>query len=531
VKAPLKLLIPLAAVLAGVGIAFLIAGGADTDEASRTANAAVAKVHGKPPVVLLILDELPVDSLLGPNGKIDDARFPNFAALASTSTWFRNSSTIYDSTPKAIPAIMDGRLPFKHEAPDVSDHPHSIYTALGRRGYRIVDSEEATAICPRRYCPHARKTRPGILVHLNRGRRERLEAWIRSIRPSKRPTLWLKHALLPHQPWMFLPSGKQERPTVKDPVPGLASPRGFHDVGLTNHNHQKYMLQLGFTDRELGKLLSQMKGSGIFDRALLVVTADHGMAFEVGATDRRKVTQSNVDEIATQPLFIKAPGQRRGRVNRSYVRTIDIVPTIADLLNIRLGYGANGRSAFSRATRRRRIVRLPTRSFDRIIKIGARAWERRRRANIRHRTALFGTGPSSFLAFRDPWAAVYRVGPHKELIGRPLASLRVGGLGRARAAIVDARLTRSVSLSSNLLPTQIGGRITGGKRGAHRDVAVAVNGTVQAVGGSFYLQGSSAESFDVLVPETSLHAGRNDVRVFEVNARKRSIRLVPLGRN
>ena len=103
-KAPLKLLIPLAAVLAGVGIAFLIAGGADTDEASRTANAAVARVHGKPPVVLLILDEFPVDSLLRPDGSIDAARFPNFAALASTSTWFRNSSTIYDSTPKAIPA-------------------------------------------------------------------------------------------------------------------------------------------------------------------------------------------------------------------------------------------------------------------------------------------------------------------------------------------------------------------------------------------------------------------------------------------
>jgi sulfatase-like protein len=520
----------LAVIVLGVA-AFLLSRGSDDGEAARPQGTVAAKVSGKPPIVFLILDELPVDSLLGPNGKIDATRFPNFAALAAVSTWFPNSSTVYDSTPKAVPAIMDGRSPFKGEHTDTRDHPHSIYTALGKRGYRIVDSEEATAICPRRYCPHARKTRPGILAHLNRGRPERLEAWIRSIRSSRRPTLWLKHALFPHGPWMFLPSGKQARPTVKDPVPGLNSPRGFHDRSLTDHNHQRYMLQLGYTDRELGHLLARMDKAGILDRSLLVVTADHGMAFEVGVSDRRRVTESNVDEIATQPLFIKAPGQRKGRVDRSYVRTIDILPTLADILNIRLGYHVDGRSAFSRATRRRRFVRLPTRSFDRIIKIGARSWERRRRANIRHRTALFGTGIRSLLAYGDPWASVYRIGPQRDLVGRPLASLRVTGRGKARASIAAARLTRSVSLSSTLLPTQIGGRITGGRRGAHRDVAVAVNGTVWAVGRTFYLRGSRSESFDAIVPDTALLAGRNDVRVFEVGGRGRSRRLVPLGRN
>jgi hypothetical protein len=525
-KRLLTLILPLIAVAAAA--VFLLARGSDDGEAARPV---AAKVHGKPPVVFLILDEFPVDSLLGPNGKIDSARFPNFATLASKSTWFRNSSTVYDSTPKAVPLILDGRRPFKHEKPDARDHPHSIFTALGRRGYRVIDSEEATAICPRRYCPHARSRRPGILAHLNRGRPQRLEAWIRSIRPSKRPTLWLKHALFPHGPWMFLPSGKQDRPTVKDPVPGLSSPRGFYDRWLTDHNHQKYMLQLGYTDRELGHLLGQMTKTGIFDRALLVVTADHGMAFEVGVPDRRRVTESNVDEIGTQPLFIKSPRQRSGRVDRSYVRTLDILPTVADILNIRLGYHVDGRSAFNRATRKRRFVRLPTRSFDRIIKIGARAWERRRRANIRHRAALFGTGIRSFLAYGDPWASVYRIGPHSGLIGRPLAALRVRRQGKVRVAITDARLTRSVSLSSTLLPTQIGGRITGGKRGVRRDVAVSVNGTVQAVGRSFYLRGSPTEGFDAIVPEAALQAGRNDVRVFEVRAGKRSVSLIPLGRN
>jgi len=37
---------------------------------------------------------------------------------------------------------------------------------------------------------------------------------------------------------------------------------------------------------------------------MIIATADHGFAFEVGGKDRRKVTRSNVDEIAPVPLFI-----------------------------------------------------------------------------------------------------------------------------------------------------------------------------------------------------------------------------------
>src|SRR5207247_9648376 len=75
-----------------------------------------------------------------------------------------------------------------------------------------------------------------------------------------------------------------------------------------------------FTDREVGRLLRQLRETGLLDKALLVATADHGFAWEVGVKDRRKVTPGNVDEIAPQPLFIKAPGQDRKstRLNSSH---------------------------------------------------------------------------------------------------------------------------------------------------------------------------------------------------------------------
>src|SRR5512132_1378335 len=65
----------------------------------------------RPPVVFVVFDELPADDLLRPGGSIDAERFPNFARLASISTWFPNATTVFDSTFGAVPAILDGRLP------------------------------------------------------------------------------------------------------------------------------------------------------------------------------------------------------------------------------------------------------------------------------------------------------------------------------------------------------------------------------------------------------------------------------------
>jgi len=213
------------------------------------------------------------------------------------------------------------------------------------------------------------------------------------------------------------------------------------------------------------------------------------------------------------------------------VRTVDIVPTMADILGIRVNWRHDGRSAFSPTTRRRRVIRIPTRDFSRIIRIGVGQLERRRQANLRRRIRAYGTGAQSKLVFGDPFAGVYRAVPDRGLLGRPVAGLKLARASRTRAAVAGAALTRSVDLGSGLLPTHIAGRVTGGRRGATRVVAVAVNGVVQSVGHTFYLAGSRSETFTVMVPEQTLRQGRNAVRVFEVSGRGRRLRLRPLGSN
>jgi hypothetical protein len=73
-----------------------------------------------------------------------------------------------------------------------------------------------------------------------------------------------------------------------------------------------------------------------------------------------------------------------------------------------------------------------------------------------------------------------------------------------------------VRRASGLAPCQVAGRIHGSGSGRERDIAVAVNGRIEAVGRSFHLRGERVESYSVMVPEESMREGRNRIEVLEV---------------
>jgi hypothetical protein len=510
-----RLLIPL--VLAALAFPVVLASALGDDSTAprsreRPQPAPAADRPAKPHVVLLIMDELPGDSLLDRRGRVDPVRYPNFAALAADSTWFRNGHSIYDSTTKAVPLILDGIWPQPGSSPDRRGHPRSLFDMFARRGYRLVASEEASALCPPRMCEGGRAHKPAILPLLNRGRPRRFNRWVRTIRAG-RPTFWMKHLLMPHGPYVYLPSGARTRPDPRDLLPGMNTVPGFHDEFLTRHNEQRYLLQLGYSDRLLGRLLRRLKRQGIYDDTLIVVVADHGYLWRAGVATRRRSLSDTAYELAPVPYFVKRPGQRRGRVSGAFARTLDVPSTIADVLGLRLGYRDDGRSAFSRAARRIRRVTFPTRDFDAVVTVSGRRWKAQRRRAVRSRLRRFGAGDL---------ATLYTgIGPNRGLIGREAGSLARAAAGDARGAIVQDNLFADVRRRSGVMPTQIAGQLEGGGAGEGRALAVAVNGRIEAVGRSFRLAGDPAEQFAFMVPESSLHEGRNTVEVFEVVAGER----------
>ena len=472
----------------------------------------------KPPVVVLVLDEFPTDSLLTPSGEIDAARYPNFAALARMSTWFPNAYTVFDSTFKAVPAILDGVMPADGTAADQRSHNANVYRLMHRHGYGVVDVESASALCPQNVCPGSRIRRPGVLARLaGPGRPPRLHRWIGAIRRRGRPTFYFQHALLPHSPWIYLPSGQAMRSPGEEPIKNAHRWPSFDDAGLTRHNELRHLLQVGFVDHELGLLLRRLRQTRLLRKSLLVVVADHGQSFDVGVHSRRRATDANVEEIAPVPFFVKLPHQAAGRRDPASVRNLDVVATIADVLNVRVPWRQDGHSAFSRIESERHVIELPKRDFDGIVTISAKELARRRARRRAHRARIFGTGLQSVRRYGDPWAAAYRIGPNTSLLGRRASPL-TSGFAVVRAEVHSPGLVRRLPRAgrSQVVPTLVTGELTGDLPGGERDLALAVNGRIAAVGRSFHLVRPEHEYFSLLMPENALRAGVNRLELFEV---------------
>jgi hypothetical protein len=464
------------------------------------------------PVVVVNFDEFPVTSLLNRSGRIDAIRYPNFAALARGATWFSNASTEADSTKFAIPAILDGKAPRRGRPANFHGHPQNAFTLFHAHGYRVRGYEEATSLCPYRACRRHHKAR----YFLVRRREGRFIDFVRSIHPTKRPGFYYKHTLLPHVPWILLPSARQYSHGVIGPIPGLNSGAlSSHDPFLVRQSWQRHLLQVGAVDRLLGALVGRLKATGLYDQALIVVLADHGIAFRNGAPDRRTVTHRNIQDIMPIPLFVKAPRQRRGRTSGAFVRTSDVLPTIADILNIRVPWPHRGRSGFSRALRRRGPLRILSRSPKPVLTISRRHLLQRKRRSLRRRIRLLGAGHHSMFA----------IGRYSGLVGRPESSLRIATGGRVRAKVADAGELRHVDFRSGFVPVFLAGRIRGGRRGARRYVAVAVNGRIRGVGRSFYLRGQRTETFSLFISELALLQGRNNLEVLSVRRVRKKLRF------
>ena len=187
------------------------------------------------------------------------------------------------------------------------------------------------------------------------------------------------------------------------------------------------------------------------------------------------------------PLFVKRPGQTRADTSRAYVSGLDILPTIAGLLGRRLGWKADGTSVFSRdgpgaprgAHAAPRPVRRPS-SSRRAGWSSAAPWTAWRRRD------LFGNGR---------WSRVYRIGPHRRLLGGAVRRAAAPAVGAPagplrRAAATCAASTRAATRCPRWPPDAW----SGGSAAGGRDLALAVNGRIAAVGRSFHLAGDRTPS-------------------------------------
>lgn len=514
------------------------------------AGASVAgPAQSSTPIVQIVLDEFPRSTLSDPGGSIDPVRFPNFARLARTSTWYRNATTVDDLTTEAVPAQVTGLEPRAGSLPTAGNHPRSLFT-LFARSHDLTVIEPITELCPQRLCA---RVRPGALHRLDALRAD-LEVVVQHLllpadlrhglpaidrvwegfetgtrvaplrggsklkydvlarlaeddataafrraiaaldRRTSRPPLLFVHSTLPHGPWRFLPDGRHYSLHRKS-WPGLGPEGWTASQWLVDQGFQRHVLQVQHTDALVGALLDKLRTRGLFDDAIIVVTADHGASFRAGE-QRRIASEETAPDIAVVPLFVKLPGQRTGRVQDAAVRTIDVLPTIAEAAGVRLPWRADGIPAGRRTVD-------PAAQID-VSHAGKPVLTARLGSilqNLRGREAV----EEGLLR-----GGVYAIGPRPDLIGR-----RVSGgpaAGGARATIDAPEEYDALDVGALRIPAYVSGAVQGLAEDA--EVAVAVNGRVESTT-RVYRDGGSMV-FASVVPPASLREGRNTIAVLQV---------------
>jgi len=107
-----------------------------------------------------------------------------------------------------------------------------------------------------------------------------------------------------------------------------------------------YDSAIRFADAFLGRLFARLDELGLAENTLVVVTSDHGEEFGEHDSDRfyDAHCSTGYDELLHVPLIVRAPGLPRNRRVGSLAQTIDLAPTILDLLGIEAPAAMQGTS-------------------------------------------------------------------------------------------------------------------------------------------------------------------------------------------
>lgn len=88
------------------------------------------------------------------------------------------------------------------------------------------------------------------------------------------------------------------------------------------------------TDEKFKGFLAELKKMGVLDKTIFVLTSDHGTEF----AEHKRFDHgfSLYDELIHVPLVIKLPGQKKGAVIIDQVSSLDIMPTVLELLDVKM---------------------------------------------------------------------------------------------------------------------------------------------------------------------------------------------------
>jgi arylsulfatase A-like enzyme len=331
-------------------------------------------LRDRPNVILIGLDALRADRL-GCYGHAGD-QSPCLDALAADGVRYDQAITQSSWTKPSFATILTSLYPSTHQAVHKSDRlPGTVTTLaeiLSAAGYRTGGFANNINIASHfgfdqgfgdyvflapDYCFWASDSSSQLAIYQiarrvrakMKGDRIRFQDFYQDAEIVNREAIsWLEanresrfflflHYMDPHDPYFEHPYNGQGYARASNQNPDAALAPTFSEL---------YDGEVRYLDEHLGQFFDWLKAEGLYDDALIVLTSDHGEEFQEHGGWWHG--QTLYEEQIWVPLIVKYPGgARAGMVVTDLARSLDIAPTILDVLGLKAPEGMMGRSLWS----------------------------------------------------------------------------------------------------------------------------------------------------------------------------------------
>jgi arylsulfatase A-like enzyme len=327
----------------------------------------------KPNVLLITVDTLRPDHLgcYGYQRKTS----PYIDTLARRGVVFRQAITAAGRTVQSFPSILTGVYPMVHglryegQSHEILKDRLTLTRVLKDHGYASFAVTQGLNVGLHRdfdfYDPDTYVDPEGnkhyVPTRTDREATRKVVQWLQARKEKEKPFfLWVRYNA-PHWPYeapapyadVFDPEYHGSHTFNDERTPGVE--RGDIIFGKTRlparqieHAVAHYDSEVAYADLAAGELLKALETMGQLERTLVVLTADHGESlgehdyfFEHGAY--------LYDPSVRVPLIMSLPSViSPGLFVETQVRTIDIVPTVLELVGIPVPEGLQGVSLAER---------------------------------------------------------------------------------------------------------------------------------------------------------------------------------------
>lgn len=291
---------------------------------------------------------------------------PNIDALVAGGALFERA---YSSAPWTLPSygsLFTGLLPADHRAGVVKEREEAwgrdeapekrttealrgdvptLAELLGRRGYQtagfvsnpFLGTPAGVARGFQSYTSYQYNAQTGVDLALE---------WINS-RPGSRWFVFL-HVIDPHMP--YAPPKPFDTRFAKRGVDELQNwPPDLDTMRRTPPSEEiktacvdLYDGEIAFVDAQVERLIASLRETGVLDDTLVVLHSDHGEEFwEHGSCDHG---HSQYDELLRVPFALVWPKKIAAQRIGTRVRTLDLLPTLAEIVGFDAPPGIEGKS-------------------------------------------------------------------------------------------------------------------------------------------------------------------------------------------